>query len=131
MALIVLFIICCVLWSLVCPLYDYDERVEEQGEEQGGFIRFEHLLFSKTIKGNVYPPAKNDFTGRWEGDRLFLTFQSGGQPSPGWQGKIPLPAGTDRLKWEEASIVDDTIVFRGKTFTGGRFYFNVPFWPGF
>ena len=112
MALIVLFIICCVLWSLVCPLYDYDERVEEQGEEQGGFIRFEHLLFSKTIEGNVYPPAKNDFTGRWEGDRLFLTFQSGGQP-------------------EEASIVDDTVVFRGKTFTGKRVYFNVPFLPGF
>ena len=108
MALIVLFIICCVLWSLVCPLYDYDER----GEEQGGWIRFEHLLFSKTIEGSVYPPAKSRFTGRWEGDRLFLTFQRGGQP-------------------EEASIVDDTLVFRGKTFTGERFYFNVPFLPGF
>ena len=108
MALIVLLIICCVLWSLVCPLYTFEER----GEEQGGRIGFEHLLFSKTIEGSVSPPAGNDFTGRWEGDRLFLTFQRGGQP-------------------EEASSVDDTVVFRGKTFTGGRFYFNVPFLPGF
>ena len=107
MALIVLFFICCFLWALVCPVYDY----EEGGEEAVGSISFEHLLFFKTIEGIAYPPAQNFFTGRWEGDKLFLTFQEGGQP-------------------EEASIVDDTIVFRGKTYKGKRRYFNVPFMPG-
>jgi hypothetical protein len=107
---IFLFVIPSMLWSLVCPIYDY--------KREGERISFEHLVFNKSsVKGKVTQhsdgdPIDNIFKGSWKANRLILTFQDGGQP-------------------EEAIIADSGILFfRGKTFTGERVYFNIPFLPG-
>ena len=106
----VLFVVPSIFWSVVCPIYDYKD-----GEES---VSFEHWFFDKSsVKGKITQysdgdPEDNIFTGSWKANRLFLTFQDGGQP-------------------EEAIIADSGVLFfRGKTFTGERVYFNVPFLPG-
>ena len=99
------------LWSLACPIYKY----KQDGYENGESIVFEHWFFDKSsVEGRLEPYGGTEdelFKGRWEGNRLFLTFQDGEQP-------------------EVAVMADNTVLFRGKTFTGERIYANFPFLPG-
>lgn len=121
--LFVLFAVILYLWSLVCPIYEYkqagDFRIDYDNgsRENVESISFEHWFFDKSsVVGRVGFSADTGdqlFKGRWEGNRLFLTFQDGGHP-------------------EEAIVTDTTVLFRGKTFIsatgdiGGRSNSNLP-----
>ena len=111
----VLFAVISYLWSLACPIYEY----KQAGYEDGESICFEHGFFNKSsvagrLELSAHTAEDQLFKGRWEGNRLFLTFQDGG----------------DGGRPEEAVMADNTIFFRGKTFIGGRIDCNFPFISG-